>query len=446
MRRIVGNCNFYMTEAGSDVGVYDALDGTYVFCRGDLTEGDLESYLSELSAEGFETIRRESLGNNEYYCLAGKDADAYLSYLRDASELRVYAEPKGFSKLPPAKNGEAGDGDTVLIQLTVDNIVDRANGGMTYALRLSDGRFVLIDGGYYSDDEADRIYSILKKYTPEGQRPHIAAWFLTHFHGDHYGGMIRFAEKYAKECKLDGYYFNGLRNGRAGWHGMIDKFAVLRDMWSTPPEIYGKIHSGMTLEFSGVPIRVMCTHEDVYPKNFIDANDMGSVLRIDACSQRIMMLGDCRDTECDAMIKAFEGCGELKSDMVQYSHHGYEGATKQFYEAVDAETVLFPMNIVGWQENYKTVPQNVFAQWFVTARLPAKDYLADYMARGNIKKVIVAGAGIAELTLPYKPEGEVILDYAAYFEEHKHEVPKGIELKGYRYTDETKTKIERIEQ
>ena len=122
------------------------------------------------------------------------------------------------------------------------------------------------------------------------------------------------------------------------------------------------------------------------------------------------------------------------------SKNGYT----ELYEAVDAHTVLFPMNIVGWQDNYKTVPQNVFAIWFVKTDRPAKDYLAEYMANGHIKKVLVAGEGVAALTFPYYPTGEVILDYDAFFEEHMHDVPEGYELKGYSYVDESHTKIEKI--
>ena len=445
MKYKIGNGEFFVTDAGSEIGIYDPLDGTFVFCRGEIGEADYREYICALVNEGYKISEEYELGKNQYILLKNSDITAYVSFLGEAMELRAYAEPDGFSVAPPKQTGKAGEGDVTLIQLEVDSNGTRQNGGMTYIVKLSDGRFLLIDGGYYTDAEADRIYGVLKANTPDGERPRIAAWFLTHLHGDHYGGMIRFAEKYATECDLEGYYFSGFRTSESlGWIGMVDKFCVLRDMWNTPPAIYGKVHSGMSLDFSGTAVRILCTQEDVYPKSFIDANDASTVFRIDAGGQRILILGDCRDHECDAMLKGFRESGELKCDMVQYSHHGYEGATKEFYEAVDADVVLFPMNIVGWQENYKTVPQNVFAFWFVRTDRPAKDYLAEYMANSHIKKVIVAGAGQAELTLPYTPTGEVILDYEAFFEEHMHDVPNGYELKGYRYTDETRTRIEKI--
>ena len=447
MIRAVGNYEFFITDAGKEIGTYDACDGTYVFCRGEISEADCKDYLERLAADGFELRESSLLGGNLYYFLTGNGVSTYVSFLRDAAELRVYAEPAGFSVAPKKSFGKAGNGTVKLFQIPADTTGTRQNGGMAYALQLSDGNFVMIDGGYYTDTEADGIYKVLRDNTPEGRKPHIYAWFMTHMHGDHYGGMIRFAEKYAADCELDGYYFSSfLVQGTSCWLGMSDKFYVLRDMWAENerPEVYSKLHTGMDFDFAGVSVKVVCTQEDVYPNSFIDANDTSTVLRIDVGEQRVLMLGDCRDNECIAMQKAFEKNGELKCDIVQYSHHGYEGATKEFYEVVDASVILFPMDIVGWQENYKTVPQDVFRIWFNRLVKPANDYLAEYMANGHIKKVIVSGAGLATISFPYVPDSEVILDYEAYYEEHKHEVPDGYELKGYAYTDESKTKIEKI--
>ena len=439
----IGEKELYITDAGKDLGAYDANDGTYVFCREEICGADYENYLNELTKQGYSVSAEYSLGESLYTLLEGEALTLYVSFLGEPSELRVYAEPKGFSETPFTDHGSEGDGEVTLWQLEVDSTGSRQNGGHTYVLQLADGRFIIVDGGYYTDVEADRIYNHLKANTPEGEKPRIAAWFMSHMHGDHYGGMIRFAEKYAEVCELEGYYHNGHKNEPRGlWVGMVEKFYVLRDMWEKKPAVYNKVHTGMSFKFPGAEIKVMCTHEDVYPKSFIDGNDTSTVIRIDVAGQRTLLLGDCRDHECDAMIKTFKRSGELKCDIVQWSHHGYEGATKEFYEIVDAPTILFPLNIVGWQENYGTVPQNVFKIWFNILNRPAKDYIPENLANGKIKKVIVAGAGLAAVKFPYVPEGEVVLDYETFYEEHKHKVPEGYELKGYRYCGDNK--IEKI--
>lgn len=412
----VNEKELFIPDAGIDGGTYDACDGTFVFRKNEIKKSDYLEYIKTITDKGFKIISEYAFGANLYTLAESDELGVYVSYLGEVDELRIYAEPKGFSKQPTLKVPENNEGDVTLWQLPVDWYNSKCNGGMTYALKCADGSFVLIDGGYYTDDEADRIYNLLKENTEEGKKPHIVAWFMTHMHGDHYGGMIRFAEKYANMVELDGYYFSGLKvTGMSLWLGMVEKFEVLRDMWTeNKPEIYGKIHTGMNFLFPGVDIKVMCTQEDVYPENFVDANDTGIVLRIDAKGQRIFILGDCRDGECDAMIRGFAKSGELKGDIVQFSHHGYEGATIELHEAILAPTVLWPMNIIGWQETgYKTIPQEVFRPWYNTNSRVTNAWIRN---SGTVKKIIVSGEGLAEIKLPYTPEGDYMPDLDAWYE------------------------------
>ena len=101
---------------------------------------------------------------------------------------------------------------------------------------------------------------------------------------------------------------------------------------------------------------------------------------------------------------------EWTADIVQFSHHGYEGATREVYDQIAAPTVLWPMNIYGWQRPDKS---NVFERWskvtHTRRQIMANNYVC-YEAE-YVKKVVVAGAGIAELKLPYTPEGERVPDY-----------------------------------
>ena len=443
MTLTVGEKELLITSIGSHMGTYDAADGTYVCCKRGLSVRDYQDYVSSLKNQGYTVAAEYELGGNSFSLLKGEDITVYVSHLRDAYELRIYAEPAGFADYPEVSAPVECDGEVTVFQLEVDSRGTRQNGGMTYVIKLANGNFLILDGGYYTDVEADRIYRVLRENTPEGKKPHIEGWFLTHMHGDHYGGMIRYAEKYATESELDAYYHAGQKCAGGLWNGMVEKFFVLRDFWEKKPRVYGKLHTGMIFEFAGVSVKVMCTHEDVYPKSFIDGNDTSTVYRMDIAGQRVFFLGDCRDHECDAMMKAFERSGELKCDIVQWSHHGYEGATREFYETVDAPTILFPLNIVGWQENYKEVPQNVFNGWFYIQNRPCGRYIHENLANGKIKKVIVAGMGEQAITFPYYPEGEVMPDQWAFFEENKHDVPEGYELKGYRYVGDGR--IEKID-
>ena len=107
MIQAVGNYEFFITDAGKEIGTYDACDGTYVFCRGEISEADCKDYLERLAADGFELRESSLLGGNLYYFLTGNGVSTYVSFLRDAAELRVYAEPAGFSVAPKKSFGKA---------------------------------------------------------------------------------------------------------------------------------------------------------------------------------------------------------------------------------------------------------------------------------------------------------------------------------------------------
>ena len=57
--------------------------------------------------------------------------------------------------------------------------------GMAYIIRLGDGSFVIIDGNIGEYDEPERIMELLDGQNLTDGKPRIAAWFITHFHGDH---------------------------------------------------------------------------------------------------------------------------------------------------------------------------------------------------------------------------------------------------------------------
>ena len=96
---------------------------------------------------------------------------------------------------------------------------------------------------------------------------------------------------------------------------------------------------------------------------------------------------------------------ELKADIVQFSHHGYEGCTEAFYKITGASTVLWPMNIVG--RNSSGEYEAVFRYWYNNG-MAANKYVRE---SETVKKVIVAGAGTTKLELPYTPTGDKVPDY-----------------------------------
>ena len=290
---------------------------------------------------------------------------------------------------------------------------------MSYVLRLSDGRFFIIDGGYDTDAQADMLYDFLKEQA--GETPIvIAGWFLSHLHGDHYGCILNFAPLHAKDTELQALYYNfpphhptfsfqddlGVR--------IETKVTEAAAQWKNPPRIYRKLRTGMRFHLADLTVNVLFTHEDLDHTENINHNDTSTVLRLDIAGQRLLFPCDVMEPAC-RMLESQLDPWELKADIVQFSHHGYEGATQEFYDLAAAPTVLWPMNIYGWQPG----PTAIFAHWkkIKGTRLQAMPnaYICDEAP--YVKKIILGGEGVVALPLPYTPSGNKLPDYERIHDE-----------------------------
>ena len=61
----------------------------------------------------------------------------------------------------------------------------KGNWGMGYVVTLGEGHFVLIDGNGDNGEDHLRLLDCIKKGTPEGMKPVVDCWVITHPHWDH---------------------------------------------------------------------------------------------------------------------------------------------------------------------------------------------------------------------------------------------------------------------
>lgn len=124
----------------------------------------------------------------------------YTYYLEKESVLRAVFEPDA---ILPDKT-ELQNGACTLYQLSLDQ--KKINCGMSYVFKLCDGSFFIIDGGYFTKGECDRLYQFLLDHTDD--KIHIAGWFCSHAHEDHFGCFMDFAKKYGKCVTIEKLYYN----------------------------------------------------------------------------------------------------------------------------------------------------------------------------------------------------------------------------------------------
>ena len=402
-----------MLEAGDFYGIYQSADDKFIIYTDNVTEADYSAYVAAIINDGAELLQEYSFGNNKYSLLAGDKYSAYVTYLYTENAIRTYVGPA--DTVYPLEDNviEASVCEPAMWQLDVDNKGSAASGGMSYVIKLTDGSFVIIDGGYNTNTEADNLYNLLKSNTPEGEIPVISGWFITHLHMDHYGGLVAFANKYASLTEVKAFYYNFPGISVSSTSNGVDPSAgrsveISMKKWKDAVR-YDTLHSGMAIGFAGALAEIICTHEDVYPLTFADGNDTCTVVKFTIGGQSVLFLGDARYNQSATMVNTIPA-QTLKSDIVQVSHHGYEGCSAALYKIVDASVALWPMNIVGYDSGKTTA---IFKQWY-NNNLDANKYIRECE---TIVKIIVSGAGTQKLDLPYTPTGERLPDYEKIYNE-----------------------------
>lgn len=222
-------------------------------------------------------------------------------------------------------------------------------GYMCYVLRLADGRFIVIDGGTGIDAFVDGIYTTLRDQAPDPTKIEVAAWIVTHSHGDHNGAFINFCGKYKNAVNISMLMTNlpaesVAENAKdSGGKTAVNRtFTAFTEAF--PKGQVVKVHNGYSRTIGGAQIEVLYTHEDYITSARMLANtklwnNTSLIFRVSIAGQVLMFLGDSQ-VDSNTITSNMYG-NYLKSDIVQVAHHGGEGGTAQIYTLIDAATALF---------------------------------------------------------------------------------------------------------
>lgn len=263
--------------------------------------------------------------------------------------------------------------------------------GNLYIVTLEDGSFVVLDGGASTTADAQRIYNVLLELyrvghnglDPTANDPiRIAAWYLSHGHGDHYGSMVTFMKTYCKKYNTyyttvdylianfasdEEHYNSESGNAVTQYNRTVrDKLTEYSSWMSDAPGEkagfdYIKVHTGQRFWFANVEFEVMYTHEDLYPEQIHIYNNTSTVIRMNMyhtengavspeSETSILWTGDAQ-TAASQWLRATYG-EYLQSDMVQVAHHGGNGCEWEFYQLVSPTCVWWPSGMQSYRNNF----------------------------------------------------------------------------------------------
>lgn len=215
---------------------------------------------------------------------------------------------------------------------------------LSIVIKSSHGKLIVVDGGWEAD--ADKLSSLILQ---RGGK--VDAWLITHPHEDHVGALCAILNDSSRKIKIDKIYCS---LATPDWYRQVSPTGAgiadqLLNAFTKLPvgTVTNNIGRGTEINIDDVNIRVL-NNRGVYTYNGV--NNSSLVYKIRVSGQSILILGDLAYDGGKDLIKTCTAA-ELKSDIVQMTHHGQQGVDQDAYALIAPTTCLWPSPAWLWNND-----------------------------------------------------------------------------------------------
>lgn len=343
-----------------DAADYGSLD--FVLALQGIGMDNYQDYIELLKDSGYNVYADngpDGIGKSIYSTYFTKD-DLILvvSYMPNTMKAYIYAtKDKALSpRLIYDDSYVAGNIEGAKTTLTMHQLGE--GGGNSYILQLKNGHFIINDGG--DMEEYPALLDYLKSLTPEGEKPYIEGWFISHAHGDHAGFMRRMSYSYASEVIVEGFYYNAVSDAVAeklGENSLLDvipdKMTMFTDAQDNVTPIY-RSHAGDRYYFSDINIEVLHTTEQLLLDDYVDNYNVSSTwLLYNIEGQKFLNAADAEVVNIRIVAETMDQ-SYMDLDMMNVNHHGVNIDLENL-DYYKCETLLYS----GWCTYTIYYPQEI---------------------------------------------------------------------------------------
>lgn len=280
--------------------------------------------------ENLGAVHKESrvLEDRKYAAYQYENYGVFLNYFKNINELTVVVEEDCNYFNYNNKSLEK----KVSPQVTQVHLEDF---GSSHTIRLSDGRFIVIDGGWNFRPDAEELMRVLKEGSPF-EKPVIAAWIMTHAHMDHYRCFNTFCELFNGEFVVEKYMLNfpdpedvpeGFKKGNPHIKDEYDydntsecfHMNIMFDNFEKLGAEYFVLHTGQVYDIGDSKIEMLACLDDTV-NEMENTNSRSIIFKMWLGGQTIMWTGDANFSDARLPEKY---TNYLKSDILQVPHHGF---------------------------------------------------------------------------------------------------------------------------
>lgn len=309
------------------------------------TEEDFETLVNTLTEQGMTVAQRHTIGNNRYATLRCADGDVVISFFQYNHTICVVTDEMTDGRKAPTLTKAPYETLTTpkmaFISLDYSN-PEKDGNGMSYVLTLSDGSYIVYDGGYAED--APILLDYLESNNVRNEKPRIAAWILTHSHGDHYFAVKEIAAHHADRVTVEEFVLNPRlsRYEHEQYEGYLGEVFPKEALPQFKGAVIVKPHTGQLLYYRDAALEILSTQEEILPNQFRWMNEISLITRVYLGGQRMLFPAD-GEIGTDVSLPVMYG-DALESEFIQQPHHGFSGGSYTLYDLVRPKVCMFTCN------------------------------------------------------------------------------------------------------
>ncbi len=320
----------------------------------DATEKKFTDYVSLLENSGFTKDQENKINGNRFVSFLCDDGLVHVSYFDYNKTITVIGDPlTDRAYMTPDDNptyDKITDNTFAAMSLNFKQhypigrpdqatpYEDGNGNGESFIFTLEDGRFIIIDGGWWSD--ADALYNFMVDHNKRSDGIVIAAWFLSHCHDDHVGAFNTFVTRYGRKVTVEAIVANTVPESMysRGYSDFINVKVPNYIKTMFPDAKFIKPYAGQILTFCDVIIEILTTPVNAAPNLTVGNNDC-MVFRVLAEGKKLLFMNDMEDAGSMLVTQMYGSA--LKCDFFQVPHHGAGGSTTALQNAANPYYALW---------------------------------------------------------------------------------------------------------
>jgi len=316
-------------EKGEDFG-----GGNYGIDIYDTTLKEYQAYLKVLEKNGFEKyVDNGEKGLEEYVYTAHYTKDDLLVVVTHFPRIQqsMVTMSNNYTLSEHLFYDESYVKDNFPGAKTAFHLSELYYVGNSFVFQLKNGNFIINDGG--EPGELPYLLDYLDSLTPNGQKPVVEAWFITHSHFDHIGIFRTFMEEreYIDRVNVEGVYFTEVSEetwkicrdydnpqSSEGYARTVPK--LLKSTSGDAPKVY-RCRTGERYFFNDITIDVVYSHDLRPASKWNTFNGASTWLMYTVEGQKVLFTADGEWDNMQTIMSIYDS-EYFDLTIYQTPHHG----------------------------------------------------------------------------------------------------------------------------